>query len=251
MESEVVAAPPEVRSPDLPPAVAAPATRPTRAYALPGDWSALAPREFEALLAGFPRDGTVTLFSDADLSALGEALRPGDATSVRAATLLAATRDPRAFEVLMRRLEARLPEGTRDLAGDVVAAAATASVLPAPEAAARIEALAGGPAPHPALLVRVECALTSLALGRDGVIPFLLDFLREGTAQAVRRPTWRRIDWNDERQLRTQDRVARALCARAGVECRYRARGPLAVREAEIARLADILAALGAPGASR
>jgi hypothetical protein len=96
-------------------------------------------------------------------------------------------------------------------------------------------------------VVRVECALTSLAGERDACIPFLLDILREGTSAAVKNPSWPRLDWTNERNLRLQDRIAHELSARAGIDCAYRARGPLAAREKEIARLVQLLQLSPAP----
>lgn len=237
-----------LETPPIEPATEPPA-RPARPFTLPEGWSALSPEAFGALLDTFPTDGTLSRLDEPLLRELGDALARSDTTSVRAAALLARTRDPRAFDLLIARLEARVGEGMRELGGDIVAAAAAVTLRSDDEAALRLEELATGRNPHPALLVRVECALAALAARRDGAIPFLLDFLREGTTAAVKRPSWRRIDWNDERQLRTQDRVARALSARAGVDCTYRARGPLASRESEIARLAGLLA--GAPRSNR
>jgi hypothetical protein len=221
--------------------------RPVREFALPADWSTLPKPEFEARLAAWTREGAVLQAGDAALAELGRALAASDATSVRAAVILGNTRDQRAYDVLADRLEARVPEGSRSTAGDVVAAAACASTRPAPESLSRLEALATGPRPHPVFLVRVECALTSVSDGRITCIPFLLDVLREGTSTAVKQPNFPRLDWMDERVLRLQDRVARELSARAGIDCAYRARGPLAAREKEIARLAQLLQGAPAP----
>mgnify|MGYP007080174682 CR=1 FL=1 len=212
--------------------------RSVRELGLPQDWKVLSDEAFDATLAQWTKDGASLRLSDTDLAELGRALGASDASSARAAVILGNTRDARAFEPLVQRLEARVPEGGRELSGDVVAAAACASVAPSRAALARVEALAVGARPHPALRVRVECALTCLALGRTAVVPFLLDVLREGTSAASKNTSWRRLDWTDEGTLRLQDRIGRAVSDAAGIECLYRARGPLAVREREIARLA-------------
>jgi hypothetical protein len=97
--------------------------------------------------------------------------------------------------------------------------------------------------------VRVECAVASLALGNDGAIPFLLGLLREGTPAAVSRPDWTRLDADDQRLMRLQDRAARALCDRVGIECAFRAQASIAARQSEIVRISNLVANLahGAP----
>lgn len=221
--------------------------RASRDVVLPRDWSTLEQARLDEELSAWGRDGAIARLDEATLAELARALGSSDATSVRAAVILSCTGDPRAFEVLLQRLEARVPEGSRNQAGDVVAAAGTAVLAPAAEAMSRVEALAIGTRPHPCFLVRVECALASLAAGRDAAIPFLLDLLREGTNSAVKNANWRRVDWADERSLRLQDRIAQALSDRAGIECAYRSRGPLAAREREIVRLAQLLSGVPEP----
>ncbi|MBL8857559.1 MAG: hypothetical protein JNL28_03510 [Planctomycetes bacterium] len=221
--------------------------RRTRELRLPPNWSTLERAAFASALEEWTRDDVLLRFDDADLSALARALQASDESSVRAAVILGNTRDPRAFDRLATRLEARVPDNGRSVAGDVVAASACASVLTTRADGARLEALALGPDPHPVLEVRVECALTALYAGRDAGIPFLLDLLREGTAGAVRNPNWRRIDWNEPRLQRLQDRAARALSARAGIECEYRAGGSPTGRERALVRLAHILQTPASP----
>jgi hypothetical protein len=211
--------------------------------ALPADWAS-APREAFAadVERWLPIDGSVRLDAPS-IATLSRALWPSDETSVRAAVILGRTRDPRAGEVLLARLEARVPERPGMLfAGDVVAAAAFSRGAGAPDAGARLEALSAGPRAHPVLDVRVECAAAGLLLGRDGAIPLLLALLREGTPAQVQRPDWTRLDPDDERLLRLQDRAAAALSARVGVACAFRAHASVAVRESEIARLSNLTA---------
>ncbi len=214
--------------------------------ALPADWSSTPRDAFAAdLQRWLPIDGRIRLDA-ASIATLSRALRPSDENSVRAAVILGRTQDPRAGDVLLARLEARVPERPGMLfAGDVVAAAAFSSGASAPDAGARLEALSRGSGAHPVLDVRVECAAASLLLGRDGAIPFLLAFLREGTSAQDPRPDWTRLDFDDERLLRLQDRAARALSAHLGIACAFRAHASVAVRESEIARLSNLIANRG------
>src|SRR6187551_1970895 len=100
---------PEVAAPRPPPAPETPAL-PVKPFALPSDWSTLPPEAFEAVLAAATREECVLRLDDAALAELGRALAASDAASVRAAVILGNTRDPRAFDVLVARLEARAPE---------------------------------------------------------------------------------------------------------------------------------------------
>jgi hypothetical protein len=210
--------------------------------ALPADWNSASRADFARSLDGWlPLDAGARLDERA-LATLARALGAGDETSVRAAVILGRSRDERAAEILLARLETRARSSSS--AGDVVGAAAFARGLSSADAAARLVELCAGRTPHPVLDVRVECAISSLALGRDGAIPFLLALLREGTAQAAQRPDWTRLDPDDPRLLLLQDRAARALSDRAGIECTFRAQGSLASRESEIVRLANLMANL-------
>ena len=90
----------------------------------------------------------------------------------------------------------------------------------------------------------------ALELGRDAVIPFLLDVLRLGTpagagaASALDRADvlgLARLDWTTGALDAAQSRAARALSNRAFVPDTFRPEAPTAEREAEIARLARAL----------
>lgn len=230
------------RTPTLPvpSAITAPPSE-VRDVTLPAAWATATRTEFASSIAAWSRDESVKRLDDQALAVLARALGESNEISVRAAVILGNTRDARAGDVLLARLEARTPEGARSLAGDIVAAAAFSSSANARDAAVRLANLATGSTAHPVLDVRVECALASLHLGRDTAIPFLLDLLREGTTTAVAKPTWRRIDWDSQRCQDLQDRAAEALSARAGIECAFKAGAPLAVREHEIERLARLV----------
>jgi hypothetical protein len=227
-------APPRAAVPDAP-----------KEVALPADWATSSRESFTADLDRWlPVGGRVRLGADS-IVVLSSALWPADETSVRAAAILGRTLDPRAAAALLTRLEARVPERPDILfAGDVVAASAFTCGTITPDAAARLEALAHAPKPHPVLDVRVECAVASLILGHDGAIPFLLAILREGTPAQDPRPDWTRLDPDDERLLRLQDRAARALSDRVGIECAFRAHASVAARESETARLANLVSNL-------
>lgn len=210
---------------------------------LPDDWDTCTHEEFARLVERTAAGVGRRRVDDRQLTALSRALAAEDERAARAAVLLARTRDPRAGEVLLARLELRVPEGVRPLAGDVLAADAFRAGAVARDAEARLEALVRGPGAHPVLDVRVACASAALARGRDGVVPFLLAVVREGTSTALARPDWRRVDWATPRMISLRDDAARALSARAGIACEFAAEAPLAEREAEIARLVRLLGA--------
>lgn len=200
----------------------------------------MTPHAFERALEAWLPAGEVRRVSAAALSDLSSALDRGDLSAVRAAVLLARTGAVEAGEALLVRLERRVspqPELEKENAADVVAGAAFAEGLPGPGAAQRLETLAAGAKPHPDLEVRVECARSALRLGRDGVVPFLLRVLREGTPAGLAAPDWKRKA--DESWA--QRRAADALSARAGVTCRFRPEASVRDRENEIARLESLL----------
>jgi hypothetical protein len=213
--------------------------------ALPADWADLPREKFSADLDRWlPIGGRVRLDADS-IATLGRALWPADEISVRAAAILGRTLDPRAGAVLLARLEARVPERPDILfAGDFVAASAFSCGMSTTDAGPRLEALARGPKAHPVLDVRVECAAASVFLGRDGALPFLLALLREGTPAQDPRPDWTRLDPDDERLLRLQDRAARVLSDRVGIQCAFRAHASIAARESETTRLANLVSNL-------
>jgi hypothetical protein len=160
-----------------------------------------------------------------------------DQISVRAAVLCARSRDPRAAELLLARLEQRVlgPDRNSD-AGDVIAAAALADLAFRADLADRLVALATGDAPHPDLEVRVECAASALRLGAptDSVAPFLLTVLRALTPAELEHPG----DWPRQRTVAwAKTRGAEALSERARVPCTFRPDGSFAHQAAETAKL--------------
>jgi hypothetical protein len=234
--------PTTVVDPPVSPEAAAPAlpAPPAFEFALPSDWADRARPAFEELLA-HELDGTrIARLEDSALETLRRALAAAGESAVRAALILARSRDPRAGEVLLAELEGRAPRAASEPVASV-AAASFARWASARDASARLEALAVGKSPHALLDVRVECAAVALGLGRDAVIPFLLDVLREGTPSAASKPNWSRPDWTSGAFDAVQSCAARALSARARVPCTYRPEAAIAEREAEAARLARIL----------
>jgi hypothetical protein len=207
---------------------------------LPAGWDAVEPFAFESLLAELPADGAPIWFDRAGRLALQDALERMDQTSVRAALLHAHSRHPKSGERLLRRLKAREVGSERGSdAGDVVAAAALAGFPHAAELYREdLRRLAVGRSPHPDLEVRVECAVSALALGDDRPIPFLLKVLRIDTYAGEADD---RDFAADEHTAWARGRAAEALSARAGVALTYQPDGSVPHREREAARLADLL----------
>ena len=206
-------------------------------------WDEVSPLAFEELVESqLPGDRVIEL-DDFLLAHCERRLDVQDPGSVRAAVILGRSRCARAAEVLMRRLEKRVLGPARNSdAGDTVAAAALAGHPDGATYAARCEALAVGPDPHPDLEVRVECAVTALAFERDAVIPFLLTVLRIGT--------WKGLE--DGRDFEASDttawargRAAEALSRRADVPVTYRTDASIVFREEETERLHRTLRAMG------
>jgi hypothetical protein len=199
---------------------------------------------FERAIDGWFASGEARSCAAKDLAVLEDALDGADATAVRAAVLLARTQDAQAGEVLLKRLEKRVqvPPGKLEAdAADVVAAAAFAQGAPAANAATRLASLGAGKRPHPDFAVRVECACSSVRLGRDEPIAYLLQVLRTGTTagrtlSADERPG--ELAW-------AQVRAAEALSARAGTDVRFLPEASVRDREKEAARLEALLP--GAP----
>jgi hypothetical protein len=226
-------------APPVPSAAVEPEPRTVELFA---EWDHAPREEFEigarAWLAGGAR---VRLHSES-VTELTSALAQGGERSVRAAILLAKSGDPRAHEVLLVRLEQRLDrEADLDPTGDacdVVAAAALRAPDPSVrECGARLEALATSPKPHPDLEVRVECAVSALALGRTRTIAFLLRVLREGTSAQTAR-----VDWKRGGDITfAQTRAADALARYAGVASEFSPHASMAARAAEADRLERIL----------
>jgi hypothetical protein len=219
---------------DAPPAPAA------LLFEAPAGWESLTDLAFERAIDGWFPGGVSRRVDETTLQDLRRALGGADVTAVRAAVMLARTRDPRAGEVLLERLEQRAADPASELrrdAADAVAAAAFGSGMTGRKAAARLNALANGKKPHPSLSVRVECARASLALGRDTMIPYLVSVLRTGTSagQVV-------SSEEDEDELGfAQVRAAEALAARAGTVSRFLPEGSMKAREEEALRLEALL----------
>jgi hypothetical protein len=214
---------------------------PPAEFVLPDNWSTLDRDGFARALPRWLDGERAYRVDDASLVLLSKSLARGDETSVRAVLVLARTRDPRAGEALLALLESRAGSGSRALSADVVAAAAFARGAVARDAGVRLETLASGSRPHPDLEVRVECAASALASGRDAVIPFLFDVMREGTTRALEKPDWTRIDWRLARMEWIQSRAADALARRARVRCEWRAELGVPAREREVERLEALL----------
>jgi hypothetical protein len=198
----------------------APAPRSER-FELPEDWASVSALTFEREVAARGEQGG--FLAAADLEALRGALGHGDAVAVRAAVLLANSRDPLAERALLERLEERAVSPTRHGdAADVVAAAALAGRALAEGAPERLAALAVGPRPHPDIEVRVECAASALGAGRDEVVDFLSAVLASQTPDERQHPP----DWETKRTMAwAKHRAARALSLRAGVPCTFRPDG--------------------------
>jgi len=207
---------------------------------LPVDWDTVEPRAFEELLAESFPPGGIVYFDRAGRLALVEALDRMDAVSVRAALLFAHSRHPKSAGRLLRRLQEReqSPDRGGD-AGDIVAAAALPRFPNAAELYRdELRALAVGRKAHPDLEVRVECAVSAMALGDDAPIPFLLQVLRIDTFAG--RSGVRDFE-TDEHTAWARGRAAHALSLRAGVPVDYRTDGSIADREREAARLERLL----------
>lgn len=218
-----------------PPAVAAGAE-----LDLPAGWAELSPSAFERWVELALPDGATTALAPLARAELRAALSGFDLRAVRAAVVLGRAGTPACGELLLARLEERAvgPERPSD-AADVVAAAALAGIDGVRDGAARLEALAVGDEPHGDLEVRVECASSALALGRDAVIPFLLRVLRAGT------PAGRADlqDWPASNTLAwSKTRAAEALSARAGVPRTFQ---PDASFEAQAAETLELARRLG------
>ena len=170
---------------------------------------------FERAIDGWFPSGEARSCSAKDLAVLADAVDGADTAAIRAAVLLARTQDAQAGEILLKRLEKRTQAPPGSLAADaadIVAAAAFAQGAPAANAATRLASLGAGKRPHPDFAVRVECACSSVRLGRDEPIPYLLQVLRTGTTAGRTLSVEERpgeLAW-------AQVRAAEALSARAG-----------------------------------
>jgi len=210
-------------------------------WSLPPDWETLSPFAFEELcLHELPEDVS-TPFDAQARETLRAALDRMDESSVRAAVLLGRSRHAANASILIRRLEKRAagPERTSD-AGDTIAAASLARFRDPARFAQRLVPLAVGTNPHPDLEVRVECAATALYAGFTEVIPFLLQVLRIGTYAGQ---TETRDFAVSDATAWARGRAAEALSLFADVPLAYRIDGPIAARESEARKLAEIVEA--------
>ena len=206
---------------------------------LPVGWDTVSTRAFERALDAWVAPPERVRLPPADLATLASTLDRDDPAAMRAALLLARSRDPSAGEALMQHLEKRIAAGEYDErldAPDVVAAAAFARGVEVENRETRLVTLALGKRPHPDFEVRVECAASALALGRDQVIPFLVHVLRERTSARVTKPDWTRkndVDW-------AQWRASRALAARAGTTALFDPSASMHARLSEAERLEEL-----------
>lgn len=205
-----------------------------RSFELPTDWREVSVPEFEKRAALF---GPQTL-SESALAELAAALATEDLANVRAAVLLTRSRDPRAKEAILIRLEERILGSTREAdAGDVVGAAALTDWELTTHELDRLERLAFGGAPHPDVEVRTEIACTLVRGGRKSAVPFLLRVLREGTLAQDEQ-----VEWERKPQMAwAKSRAAEALSEVAGVECTYQEDGAFREMAEEAARLELLL----------
>ncbi len=223
---------------DRAPAPAAPRTL----VELPADWDEFDLESFEAWITALPADAAIALDGER-FDELGRALAADELEAVRAALVLARCADSRAAEILLARLEQRVIAAQRHAdAGDVVAAAALAAGAETEAQTARLAALAVGGEPHPDLEIRVECAASALARGRDDVVPFLLTVMRDATRAGRADPK----DWPPQETLAwAKSRAARALHARLDRPNAFTPDASYAEQERVVAQLAEALRAAG------
>jgi len=215
-----------------PPAVPVPAPNvastptdvPRRGLALPRGWDTLSTPAFEDVFDRWNPAGEPGRLETSALDELQAALEGARPRSLRAVLLLSASGAAEAREVLRARLERRIRTGDPDLpAVDVAAAAALGKARdPSPTLASALEELAIGRRPHPVLAVRVECAVSSLALGRDAVVGYLLAVLAEGTPAVRERPGATLGAASIDELIFAQWRASTALAGRAGIDNPYR-----------------------------
>ncbi|MEZ6004445.1 MAG: hypothetical protein R3F33_09705 [Planctomycetota bacterium] len=182
------------------------------APALPDGWQTGETRHFETLWNEPAWQGPLR-WSAEDRAVLAQALgTPPDSldgaeTTQRAALWLSRDASPDSSALLIAHLERRLDPDVRGRnAADILAAEILARRNPlATEVLRSLDALALGPAPHPNLEVRVQCAAARLAhvppaAARDlgptnALLRFLLRVLRAETpAQSLDPPDWPRVE---------------------------------------------------------
>jgi len=200
-----------------------------RDLSLPLGWDTVAPVAFEEALARWNPEGAVGRLDGDTLALLGRALDGDTPRALRAVLLLAHSAAPEARDPLLARLERHIRPAGDDFPAVDVAAAAALARRPGlareeaePARAAKLDELARGRRPHPLLVVRVECAAASVALGGRGASAFLLAILREGTSAFDPRPSWVRGGTALDDLAFAQWRAAEALARAAGVVNTYR-----------------------------
>ena len=196
---------------------------------LPADWREVPPWTFARRVGELPEGGVT--WSAAERAELAQALGEVGPNATRAAVLLARDESPEVTRLLLDRLLQHAPAPERALeGGDLVIAAALAGR----GVEEQLIALASGPSPHPDLEVRVECARSALAAGREEVVPFLLTVLRALTPAERDHPAdWPRMTT----MMWPKSRAAEALSARLGIPCTFRPDGSWADQMAEADRL--------------
>lgn len=205
------------------------------AFVLDPSWRDMGLERFEAWIqAALPGLEPVEL-AKSDRAELKRALTAMDVSSVRAAVILARTRDPQCYEILLSRLEDRVEGAERASdAADVIAAAALGRLRNVRDLGKRLEDLVVGSSPHPDLEVRVECAASLLEYNRTRGIGFLLRVLREATPAAD--PT--RRDWKPTPHMAwPKSRAAAALSKFLEVPCTFRPDGSVQHQMDEAAKL--------------
>lgn len=201
---------------------------------LPPAWREVHSTRFEAALdARLPRGASVELDAST-LAELTDALDESPAVATRAAIWLARSGDARVPDVLLDRLEARVPAPERaDDAGDATAAAALARLPLTQVQVGRLVDLAVGGAAHPDLEVRAECAIAALGHGREDGLALLLRILRIDTPSESRDGPLT----DSATTAWVRGRADQALCELLGVPVAVRTDLPLAEREAHADRL--------------
>ncbi len=200
------------------------ADAPRRELALPRGWDSLSTTAFEDVLERWNPSREPGRLDALALDELRAALESPSPRSLRAVLLLSASGALEALEVLRARLERRIRTGDPDIPAVDVAAAAALGRAPDPSTAlaSALEELAIGRRPHPVLAVRVECAVSSLALGRDGVVDFLIAVLLEGTPAARERGGSAHGAASIDELVFAQWRASTALAHRAVIDNPYR-----------------------------
>lgn len=197
---------------------------PRRELALPRGWDTLPTPAFEDVFDRWNPTGEPGRLDAGALDELRAALEGPSPRSLRAVLLLSASGADEARDVLRARLERRIRTGDPEVpAVDVAAAAALGRVRgPSPVVASALEELAIGRRPHPVLAVRVECAVSSLALGRDAVVAYLFTVLDEGTPQVRERTGPTSGAASIDELIFAQWRASTVLARRGQIENPYR-----------------------------